>query len=122
MQVQGQIAVFDYSAKLGIKRVRETGSLLKTPGCSFDDCFSCAEIGCRVREEERMCRYSPMGKPSACTTIKKIEAGIAEFNNECQFVNQRLAYHRVGDGQPSPCCMRCTDICTNRCERRKNEI
>ena len=43
--------------------------------------------------------------------------GIREqIGENCEFVNYELAYHRAGDGEPSPCCKHCKNPCEYICE------
>ena len=120
-QVAGQISINDISAKLSLKRKYPPGSLLTTEGCAYDDCFSCSAIGCRVRGEYSYCNFAPLGNPFPCETVKKAEESTAGFPISCQFIDQSLAYHRVGDNQPSPCCKDCTLDCAHRCSRSRKE-
>ena len=119
--INGQISLFDLSAKMGTKRHYPKGSLVKVDGCDYDDCFSCSGIGCQIRGENRYCRYATMGNPFPCKTILQIETDRKAFSKECQFINQSLAHHREGDHQPSPCCMECNEKCERRCKEEDNE-
>ena len=112
-QCEGQIGLFDYSAKGRLLESYPPGSLLSTAGCGIDCCFTCSAQDCYVRIEERYCIYAPLGNPFPCKTMK---AKLPD-NPRCQFVNQEIAYHRAGDHQPSPCCRECAEECKNRCER-----
>ena len=116
-QMSGQIRISDYSAKWGLKKKHLPGDLITTEGCDYDDCFSCAGTGCRIRGEERYCRYTNLGSPYSCETLKRIEKEPDSFGDWCQFIDQGLAYHREGDRQPSPCCRDCAEECENRCEK-----
>ncbi len=116
-QIAGQIGLFDYSAKWGLKRKYPPESLIAIEGCDHDDCFSCGGVGCRIRGEERYCMYAPLGNPYPCETLKRVEGKPEDFTDRCQFINQDLAYHRAGDHQPTPCCVKCTEECENRCKR-----
>ena len=41
-----------------------------------------------------------------------------DFPEQCQFINEELAFHRAGDNQPSPCCKNCSVAeCGYRCRR-----
>ncbi len=80
-------------------------SLIAINGCEGGhDCFCCA-IDCRIRQEERYCRYTPLGNPQPCETV---HYGFAELGGGCQFVNHDLA---------DPCCQKCDNPCEHICER-----
>lgn len=98
-------------------RVYPEGSLIATPGCGKQDCFSCHHDGCDLRQEECRCVEAPCGNPFPCTTIDIVENLRVEVGEKCQFVNSDLAYHRAGDGEPVPCCKECTDQCKLACDR-----
>lgn len=98
-------------------RVYPEGSLLSTPGCGNQDCFSCHRDGCELRQEECYCVEAPMGNPFPCTTLNIVENIRQDIGNQCQFVNEDLAYHRAGDGQPVPCCKQCNNPCGYECRR-----
>ena len=98
-------------------KVYPEGSLLSTPGCGNQDCFSCHRDGCELRQEECYCVEAPMGNPLPCTTLNIVENIRQDIGNQCQFVNEDLAYHRAGDGQPVPCCKRCNNPCGYECRR-----
>lgn len=98
-------------------RVYQDGSLLSTPGCGNQDCFSCHRDGCELRQEECYCVEAPMGNPFPCTTLNIVENIRQDIGNQCQFVNEDLAYHRARDGQPVPCCKQCNNPCGYECRR-----
>jgi len=111
-KVKGQIGLFEQLSAYGEPlKVRPADSLLNTMGCLKTDCFSCGKTGCRIRQEERYCRYAPMGNSYSCETMKKD----LPFRENCQFVNQALAYHRAA----SPCCVECNEKCGFACERSR---
>ena len=112
-QIKGQIGLFDYSAKGSLLKTYPAGSLLSTDGCGVDDCFSCSARDCYIRVEDRYCRYASLGNPYPCESMT---AKLPD-NDKCQFINQEIAYHRAGDHQPSPCCMKCVEECENRCRK-----
>ena len=94
------------------------GSLLTVPGCGKQDCFSCHWDGCGLRQVDCYCVEAPMGKPFSCTILQEGTGILKEqVGNHCQFVNTDLASIRAGDGQPVPCCKKCTADCVYRCER-----
>ena len=115
----GQIGLFEQLSAYGepLRRYPKD-SILNTFGCGKNYCFSCAKHSCKIRLEERYCRYAPMGAPFHCETMKKELI----FRESCQFVNQALAYHRAGDGLASPCCVECEDKCDLECRRSKEKI
>ena len=118
--MSGQISIFDLSAKWGTKREYPKDSLIAIDGCDYDDCFTCSAIGCRVRGEDRICRYATLGNPYPCKTALAIETDPLS-SQECQFINTSLAYHRAGDHQPDPCCKKCNIRCERRCQSSKGE-
>lgn len=92
-------------------------SLISTEGCGHKyNCFSCS-MECSIRQEERYCGEAPLGNPFACDTMNIIANLRSEIGTQCQFVDQDLAYHRAGDGEPSPCCKECKNPCSYQCER-----
>ena len=96
------------------KRVYPPDSLISEEGCEGGhDCFGCA-MDCRIRQEDRYCREAPLGNPFPCEIVK---GGFADLPEGCQFVDHDLAYHRAGDGAPSPCCKDCQDPCEYICGR-----
>ena len=96
------------------KRVYPPDSLISEEGCEGGhDCFGCA-MDCRIRQEDRYCREAPLGNPFPCEIVK---GGFADLPEGCQFVDHDLAYHRAGDGAPSPCCKDCQDPCECICSR-----
>lgn len=98
-------------------RVYPEGSLISTPGCGKYDCFSCHRGGCEIRQVDCYCVEAPMGNPFPCTTLNVVENIRQEVGNKCQFVNEDLAFHRAGDGQPVPCCKKCDHPCGYECRR-----
>ena len=98
-------------------RVYPEDSLLKTPGCGKQDCYSCHRDGCNIRQEDCYCVEAPMGNPFTCTTLNAVDNLRREVGSKCQFVNEDLAYHRAGDGQPVPCCKKCNNPCGYECNR-----
>ncbi|MCB6414536.1 hypothetical protein LI221_05555 [Faecalimonas umbilicata] len=92
-------------------------SLITTPGCGKQDCFSCHRDGCGIRQAECWCVEAPCGNPFPCTTIGIVPNLREEIGEGCQFVNHDLAYHRTGDGEPVPCCKKCTVQCELACDR-----
>ena len=102
-------------------RVYQEGSLLKTPGCGKQDCFSCHRDGCELRQKYCYCVEAPMGNPFPCTTLNVVENLREEAGNRCQFVNEDLAFHRAGDEQPVPCCKQCNHHCGYECIRSVRE-
>lgn len=98
-------------------RVYPEGSLISTPGCGKCDCFSCHRGGCEIRQVDCYCVEAPMGNPFPCTTLNVVENIRREVGNKCQFVNEDLAFHRAGDGQPVPCCKKCNHPCGYECRR-----
>lgn len=102
-------------------RVYPEGSRITTPGCGSQDCFSCHRDGCDLRQEFCHCVEAPAGKPFPCTTLNMLESLRADIGSKCQFVNEDLAYHRRGDGQPVPCCKKCNNPCGYECNRSKDK-
>lgn len=98
-------------------RVYPEGSLISTPGCGKCDCFSCHRGGCEIRQVDCYCVEAPMGNPFPCTVLNVVENLRKEIGDTCQFVNNDLAYHRAGDGQPVPCCKQCNNPCGYECRR-----
>lgn len=98
-------------------RVYPEGSLISTPGCGKQDCFSCHRGGCEIRQVDCYCVEATMGNPFPCTTLNVVENIRQEVGNKCQFVNEDLAFHRAGDGQPVPCCKKCDHPCGYECRR-----
>jgi hypothetical protein len=96
------------------------GSMIATKGCGNQDCSSCHRDGCGLRQEECTCVEATVAKPFPCNTLKMMEEGLRkEVGDKCQFVNEDLAYHRTGDGQPVPCCKECNDPCRYECGRAR---
>lgn len=99
------------------KRVYPEGSLLSTEGCGSYDCFCCHREGCEIRQKDCYCVEAPLGKPFPCTTLNVVENLKIDVGDKCQFVNEDLAFHRAGDGQPVPCCKECNNPCRYECRR-----
>ncbi len=99
------------------KRVYPADSLIGDEGCGKLNCFQCHRDGCKIRGEICYCVEAPMGNPFPCTKLEETEKLNKEIGNRCQFVNEDLAYHRGGDGQPEPCCKNCNDLCSYACSR-----
>jgi len=106
------------------KTVRPEDSLLTSAGCGDGkyDCFNCSRP-CPIRQEERLCRTAPLGKPFSCTQMdeekrKDIEVGM--FSDECQHLHQELAPFLKGNMEPDPCCLTCKHkTCFTRCDVAK---
>lgn len=109
---EGPISILGYPL-----RVYPEDSLIKTPGCGKQDCFSCHRDGCELRQEDCYCVEAPMGNPFPCTTLNVVENLRQDIGSKCQFVNEDLAFHRAGDGQPVPCCKECNHPCGYECNR-----
>lgn len=103
------------------KTVCPEGSCLTTVGCGHKyDCFSCAKE-CNIRQDKRYCVEAPLGNPFECTTMNVFPNLRHDFPEQCQFINEDLAFHRAGDNQPSPCCKKCSVAeCGYRCMRASN--
>lgn len=99
------------------KRVYPEGSMLSAKGCGSYDCFSCHRDGCEIRQEDCYCVEAPLGKPFPCTTLNVVENLKNDIGDTCQFINEDLAFHRSGDGQPVPCCKECDNPCGYECRR-----
>lgn len=99
------------------KRVYPEGNLLSAEGCGSCYCFSCHRDGCEIRQEDCYCVEAPLGKPFPCTTLHVVENLRIDVGYKCQFVNEDLAFHRIGDGQPVPCCKKCNNPCGYECRR-----
>ena len=101
------------------ERVYPPDSLIATEGCEGGhDCFSCS-MECNIRKAARYCKQAPMGNPFPCTTMNALELIRNDVGEKCQFINHNLAFHRSGDGEPTPCCRDCGEICGFRCGRSK---
>ncbi len=92
-------------------------SLCATEGCEGGHNCSCCTKECEIRQEERYCEEAPMGNPFPCTTMYTLDMLKEEIGVKCQFINQELAYKRLGDGEASPCCKECDNPCGNECSR-----
>lgn len=102
-------------------RVYPEGSLLTTKGCGNYDCFSCHRDGCKIRQEDCHCVETNAGNPFPCTTLNVVDMLREEIGDTCQFVNEALARHRNGDGEPVPCCKECNNRCGYACRRAAKE-
>lgn len=77
-----------------------------------------AAAGCEIRQKDRWCVEAPCGNPFPCEILHAGLADIRELvRDTCEFVNHDLAYHRTGDGEPSPCCKHCKNPCEYICGR-----
>ena len=61
-----------------------------------------------------------MGNPFPCEMVPKIPELREKIGAGCQMVNHDLAYHRVGDHEPVPCCKECIAPCEYMCSRARN--
>ncbi|WP_321010127.1 hypothetical protein, partial [Hungatella effluvii] len=94
--------------------------LITTPGCEGGhSCFSC-HLECAIRQQDCYCVEAPMGNPFPCEMIAKIPELREKIGAGCQMVNHDLAYHRVGDHEPVPCCKECMAPCEYMCSRARN--
>lgn len=75
-----------------------------------------ATAGCEIRQEDRWCVEAPCGNPFPCE-IRDLDEIRELVRDTCEFVNHDLAYHRTGDGEPSPCCKHCKNPCEYICGR-----
>ena len=107
----------ELSAYGTLKRVYPEGSLLTTQGCEGGhDCF-CCHLDCEIRQGDCYCVEAPMGNTFSCEMVGKIPQLREIIGVDCQFVDLDLAYHRVGDHEPVPCCKNCAVHCEHICER-----
>lgn len=98
------------------KREYPADSLIATAGCEGGHtCYSCS-MECEIRQEERWCVEAPCGNPFPCE-IRDLNEIRELVRDTCEFVNHDLAYHRTGDGEPSPCCKHCKSPCEYICGR-----
>lgn len=90
------------------KTVRLEGSLLTTKGCGNGkyDCFSCSHE-CGIRQEERQCIVSSCGNPKPCSQIGNKDIQYSALKEKCMFYHTELSPVRAGDGEPTPCCLKC---------------
>lgn len=103
------------------RRVYPADSMIATDGCEGGhDCFSCA-MECQIRGKDRYCREAPMGNPFSCTTMNTLVLIQEEIGNRCQFINHDLAFYRAGDGEATPCCRSCEEVCGYRCQKAGRE-
>ena len=117
-QTESEISEKEQKSPLGYtKSVYPPESLIASKGCgNKHDCFSCARI-CQIRQEDRYCVEAPMGHPFPCTTMKLLESIENDIGGDCMFLNLELAYHRVGDKEPVPCCKECKNKCSYACNK-----
>lgn len=107
------------------KTVYPEGSLLTEEGCGNKyDCFSCTMGDCGIRQKDRYCREAPLGSPFACKTMEVLDdiRWDPDMKERCQFLDDSLAYHTPGSGEPSPCCKECKETCDYRCWRSLKSI
>ena len=98
------------------KREYPADSLIATEGCEGGHyCDSCS-MECGIRQKDRWCVEAPCGNPFPCE-IRDLDEIRELARDTCEFVNHTLAYHRAGDGEPSPCCKHCKDPCEYICGR-----
>lgn len=98
------------------KREYPAGSLIAAEGCEGGHyCDSCA-MECGIRQKDRWCVEAPCGNPFPCE-IRDLDEIRELVRDACEFVNHDLAYHRAGDGEPSPCCKHCKNPCEYICGR-----
>jgi len=142
-QIPGQMEIADYPEALPDESVatsQKTGneilsayslpvrtyppdSLIAIPGCGtletggIHDCISCHMDGCQTRQEICYCVEAPMGNPFPCATLNMVDWLREDVGDSCQFVNHGLAFHRVGDHEPVPCCKDCKTPCEYECGR-----
>lgn len=122
--VEEKVATSQELSPYGLsKTVYPEGSMLSTEGCGHKhDCFSCAKE-CNIRQKNRYCVEAPIGHPFECTTMNVLENIRQDGIDNCQFINDDLAFHRAGDGQPSPCCKNCdVSDCGYRCRRSSGKV
>lgn len=118
-----QVSVYGLPA-----RTYPPDSLVAISGCgtletgAVHDCSSCHMEGCQIRQEDCYCVEAPMGNPFPCMTLKVVENLQEELGEKCQFVNHDLAYHRIGDHEPVPCCKDCENLCIHACDRTKKVL
>jgi hypothetical protein len=100
------------------KRVYPEDSLLSEGGCEGGHCCFDCSMDCEIRQVNCYCREAPLGNPFDCTTVHVIKSLRLDIGDKCQFVNYDLAYHRLGDKSPDPCCKSCENTdCGYRCNR-----
>lgn len=98
------------------KREYPADSLIATEGCEGGHyCDSCS-MECGIRQKDRWCVEAPCGNPFPCE-IRDLDEIRELVRDGCEFVNHDLAYHRAGDGEPSPCCKHCKNPCEYICGR-----
>lgn len=97
-------------------KVKDEKSLVCTPGCENDTCFSC-HLNCEIRQEECYCVEAPLGNSFPCTTLAVYENIKQDIGDACQFINIELAEIRKGDGAAVPCCKKCKAPCGYQCNR-----
>ena len=98
------------------KREYPADSLIATEGCEGGHyCDSCS-MECGIRQKDWWCVEAPCGNPFPCE-IRDLDEIRELVGDACEFVNHNLAYHRAGDGEPSPCCKHCKNPCEYICGR-----
>ena len=95
-------------------------SLIATLGCEGGHSCSSCHLNCDIRQQDCYCVEAPMGNPFPCEMITKIPELREKIGAGCQMVNHDLAYHRVGDHEPVPCCKECIAPCEYMCSRARN--
>lgn len=104
------------------KRMYPEDSLIAIAGCEGGhSCTSC-HVECGIRQKDCYCVDAPMGNPFPCDTLKLVQTLWDEIGSKCQFVDNSLAYHRVGDHEPVPCCRECEEPCEYICGRAKKQL
>ena len=103
------------------KAVDKLKSEGKYRGCLLytSSCFSC-HLECAIRQQDCYGVEAPMGNPFPCEMVPKIPELREKIGAGCQMVNHDLAYHRVGDHEPVPCCKECIAPCEYMCSRARN--
>lgn len=104
------------------KRVYPEDSLIAMVGCEGGHSCTCCHVECGIRQEDCYCVEAPMGNPFPCDTLKSVQTLRDEIGSRCQFVDNSLAYHRVGDHEPVPCCRECEEPCGYICGRAKKQL
>lgn len=97
-------------------------SLIARSGCGTHNCFTCHQSGCNIRQEFCYCVEAPCGSPFPCEMLDKVPELQKEKLENCQFLDDSLAYHREEDGEAVPCCKDCENLCTFACMRTKKAL
>lgn len=97
-------------------------SLIARPGCGTHDCFMCHQGGCDIRQEFCYCVEAPRGNPFPCEMLDKVPELQKKKPENCQFLDDSLAYHREGDGEAVPCCKDCENLCEYACGKTKKVL